>query len=214
VLFRSLTPQDVGAVVVLRAGGPNGPVRAVPGTRTLSSITCPATGNCIAVGSASGIGPGVVVEVARDGTPGPVRAVPGVNTLLDVACPTATTCIATGHLSVDLPAYPYLGTVPRFTVIDNGQPGPAVDFPRRTGRVFGIACPSATTCLVVFPGGFVVLTHANGTWNPTVRLIRSTTGGARPTEEISCSSSTTCYATATAFIQSGAGSTASPRSCR
>ena len=200
-----LTPQDVGAVVVLEAGGPSGPVRPVPGTMTLSSITCPASGNCIAVGSASGTGPGVVVEVARDGTPGPARAVPGVTTLLDVACPTATTCVATGLLSVDLPAYPYLASIPYFTVIENGQPAPAREFPRRTGRVFGIACPSATTCLVVFPGGFVVLRHANGTWNPTVRLVPRTTGGAYPTEEISCSSSTICYATATAFISSGGG---------
>ncbi len=200
-----LTPQDVGAVVVLKAGGPTGPVRPVPGTTTLVSITCPASGNCIAVGSASGLGPGVVVEVARDGSPGAVRPVPGVNTLLGVACPTATTCIATGHRSVDLPAYPYLATIPYFTVIENGQPAPPREFPRRTGRVFGIACPSATTCLVAFAGGLVVLRHADGTWNPTVQVLPRTPDGARPTEEISCSSPTVCYATATAFISSGGG---------
>lgn len=200
-----LTPQGVGAVVVLKAGGPVGPVRPVPGTQTLSSITCPASGNCIAVGATAGTRQGVVVEVARDGTPGAVRAASGVHTLLDVACPTTTTCIATGNLTVDIPTYPYLMTTSLFTVIENGQPAPAREFPRRTGRVFGIACPNATTCLVVFPGGFVVLRHAEGTWNPTVQLVPQTTGGPHPTEEISCSSSTLCYATAVAFVPSGGG---------
>lgn len=194
-----LTPQDVGAVVVLKAGGPSGPVRPVPGTERLGSLACPAGGNCIAVGAAAG--QGVVVEVARDGTPGPPRPVPGVTTLFDVACPTATTCIATGGLTVDVPAYPYVATVPRFTIIGNGQPGPTLDFPRRTGRVFGIACPSATTCLAVFPGGVVVLRHANGTW--TVQLPPRTPGAAGPLEHISCSSSSICYATSAASIPSG-----------
>ena len=200
-----LTPQNVGAVVVLRASGPSGPVRPVPGTATLSSITCPAVGSCIAVGSTGGLGPGVVVEVARDGTPGPARAVPGVNGLLDVACPTATTCIATGLLSVDLPAYPYLASVPRFTIIENGQPGPVRDFPRRTGRAIGIACPTATTCIAVFTGGFVVLRQTDGAWSTTLQRVPLTTGGTYPTEAISCSSSTACYATAVAFISAGGG---------
>ncbi|HEX2023887.1 MAG TPA: hypothetical protein VHF00_04240 [Acidimicrobiales bacterium] len=199
-----LSSQDVGAVVVLRASGPSGPVRPVPGTTTLSSITCPASGSCIAVGSAGGLGPGVVVEVGRDGTPGLARPVPGVNGLLDVACPTATTCIATGLQSVDLPAYPYLGSVPRFTIIENGQPGPVRDFPRRTGRAIGIACPNATTCLAAFTGGFVVLRQIDGAWTTTVRF--ASTSGGRSTEEISCPSSTICYATAVVFISSGSGS--------
>ena len=196
-----LTPQDVPAIVVLRAGGPSGPVRPVPGTERLGSIACPAGGNCIAVGAAAG--QGVVVEVARDGTPGAARSVPGVTTLLDVACPTATTCIATGGLTGAVSANPYFAAVPRFTVIENGQPGPALDFPRRTGRVFGIACPSATTCLAVFPGGVVVLRLANGTW--TAQLAPRTPGAPGPLDHISCSSSSICYATSAASLPSGGG---------
>jgi hypothetical protein len=72
-----LTEQNVGAVVVLRAAGPPGPIRPVPGVENLSSITCRPGGSCIAVGAS---GPesvagrrGVVVEVSpgRHAGPGP-----------------------------------------------------------------------------------------------------------------------------------------------
>jgi hypothetical protein len=124
---------------------------------------------------------------------------------LDVDCPTATTCVATGNLSGDIPWYPYLLTTPVFTIIENGQPAPARELPRRTGLAFGIACPSETTCLVVHQGGFVVLRRSNGTWSATLRSVSLSAGGGRPTDEISCSSSTVCYATATAFVPVGGG---------
>ncbi|HEX2273363.1 MAG TPA: hypothetical protein VHG90_05785 [Acidimicrobiales bacterium] len=209
-----LTEQHVAAVVVLRAAGPSGPIRPVPGAENLSSITCRPGGSCIAVGAS---GPdtsegrrGVVVEVSRDGIPGPVRPVSGSGQLLDVDCPTATTCVAIGNLSANIPWYPYSVSTPVFTIIENGQPAPARELPRRTGLVFGLACPSETTCLVVHQGGFVVLRRSNGTWNATLRRVPLSTGGAVPAYDISCSSSTVCYATATAFIPSGGGYYAVP----
>ncbi len=209
-----LTEQNVAAVVVLRAAGPTGPIRPVPGAENLSSITCRPGGSCIAVGAS---GPdtlagrrGVGVEVSRDGTPGPVRPVSGSAQLLDVDCPTGTTCVAVGNLPGDIPWWPYLVSTPVFTIIENGQPAPARELPRWTGLVFGLACPSETTCLVVHQGGFVVLRRSNGTWNATLRGVSLTTGGGRPTYDISCSSSTVCYATAAAFIPSGGGYYAAP----
>lgn len=210
-----LTEQDVGAVVVLRAAGPTGPIRPVPGTDSLGSISCRPGGSCVAVGQGGGGGPetwagrrGFVVEVSADGTPGPARPVSGASHLLDVSCPTATTCVATGGQRADIPRYPYLVTTPVFAIIENGQPGPAREFPRRTGLVFGVACPNETTCLAVFPGGFVVLRRSDGTWNAT-RRVSSSVGG-HPTEEISCSSSTVCYATASAIIPVGSGFYSAP----
>lgn len=197
------TPQDVGAVVVLRAAGPSGPVRPVPGTSNLWQIACAPGGSCVAVGD--GGGRGVVVEVSPDGTPGPVHTVPGATELLDVACPTATTCVATGVLSTPTSTFPYLERTPLFVVINNGQPGPVQGFPRRTGNAVGIACPSTTTCLVAVAGtGFVVLTNANGTWSSTLHTVSSAPGAGYPGEEISCASST-CYATAVGFISNGSG---------
>jgi hypothetical protein len=188
------TPDDVGAVVVLRAAGPSGPVRPVPGTVELDQIDCAPGGGCIAVGK--GAGRGVVVEVSRDGTPGAVRSVPATTSLWDVACPTTTTCIATGALSMPTPWFPYLTHTPLFVVIENGQPGPAREFPRGTQGAIGIDCATTTTCLVVASTGFVVLTNVDGTWSQTFHRYRSTPGSGYPTEEISCPTATTCYATA------------------
>lgn len=90
------TPDDVGAVVVLRANGPVGPAQPVLGTTRLNEINCTSDGGCVAVGQ--GATAGVVVEVMGDGTPGPARPVPHTTELLDLACPAATTCVATGYL--------------------------------------------------------------------------------------------------------------------
>ncbi len=189
------TPEDVGAVVVLRANGPSGPVRPVSGTFELHQIDCAPGGSCIAVGKGAD-GRGVVVEVSPDGTPAAVRPVVGATELLDVACPTATTCVATGHLSQTVSWFPYLVHWPVFTVVSDGQPTPARDLPRGTHRAIGIDCPSATRCLAVASTGFVVLTDADGAWAASLRRFSSTPGAGYPGEEISCPSSTRCYATA------------------
>lgn len=190
------TPDNVGAVVVLRAAGPSGPVRPVPGTTELHQIDCAPVGRCVAVGRGSG--GGVVVEVSREGTPGPARSVPATTELWDVACPTATTCIATGTLSLPTNTFPYLSNTPLSVVVENGRPGPARDLPRGTRNAIGIDCPSATRCLAVGTTGFVVLTNADGTWTQSLRRY-PTAVGSYPTDEISCPSSTTCYATAIGF---------------
>ena len=115
-----------------------------------------------------------------------------------MACPTATTCIATGSLSIPIPRYPYLTNTPLFVVVENGQPGPAREFPRGTQRAIGIDCPTATRCLAVGPSGFVVLTNVEGTWTASLRRYASAPGD-YPTDEISGLSTTTCSVTAIGF---------------
>jgi hypothetical protein len=193
------TPQEGGAVVVLRANGQIGPVQPVPDAFVLYDIECAPGGGCIAVGR--GLGGGVVVEVTRAGTPGPVRPVPGTTELFDVACPTPTTCLATGHLRQWPPTLSYPVSTPLYVVINDGQPTLVRDMPRGTGRAIGIDCPTATTCLAIGSSGAVVLTNADGNWTASLRRSSNASGTGHPTDAISCGSATTCFATAAAFIQ-------------
>lgn len=191
----------VGAVVVLRTAGPIGPVRLVPGTERLYDIDCPPGRSCIAVGigTFSTAGP-VVVEVSRDGTPGPPVTVPGMTDVSRVACPTATTCLVTGIRRTF--TYPYSPTIYLFSVVTNGQPGPVQRLPRGIrGGSLGIGCPTATRCLVGASNGFGVLTNVNGAWVGDFQPFWSPTGS--PDGEISCPSSTTCFAVARGFVSTG-----------
>ena len=195
-----ITHQVTGGVVVLRADGSSGPVRPVPGTDRLSGIDCPARGPCIAVGRG-----GVVVEVSRDGTPGASRAAPGTSELNDVACPTTTTCLATGSLHTWPPDSAHGVTTNVFTIITNGEPQPAHNFPRGTRNASGIDCPTTTGCLVLAADGVVVLSDVDGTWRGTLRRVSSSSDAGYPAQGISCSSSTGCYATASGSVQTPEG---------
>jgi hypothetical protein len=202
------TYQNVGAVVAVTAAGSIGPVRPVPGTDRLSGIDCPASGSCIATGrGVSGGIAGVVLEVSRDGTPGPSRPVSGSSELGSVACPTATTCLATGALHVFPPGSAHGVTTPIFTVVTNGQPAPARDFPRARVPygVFGIDCPTTTRCLAVSPGAIVVLSDVGGTWLTTLMRVPAEPGRGYPTLQVSCATPTTCYATASGAVQTPEG---------
>ena len=200
---------NVGAVVVLTAAGSIGPVRPVPGTHRISGIDCPASGSCIAVGRgvSGGIVTGMVFEVSRDGTPGPTRPVSGSSGFGHVACPTATTCLATGVLHTFPPGSAHGVTTPVFTVITNGQPAPAREFPRARVpyTVFGIDCPTATRCLGMTPGAVVVLSDVGGNWLTTLMRVPDEPGSGSPSLDISCASSTTCYATASGAVQTAEG---------
>jgi hypothetical protein len=193
------TPQNVGAVVTLRAEGPSGPVREVPGTVKLSGIACHQGGSCIAVGQ--GQRSGMVVDVSLDGTPGPVRPVAGATDLYEVACPTATTCLATGSvLNRQYPLYLNPTTLPVFTVIRSGKLAAAQRFPRGARRMIGIACPTATTCLATGNDAVAVLSDAGGTWSARVNVVSGSLATGYPTDAINCLSATACYATAAGFI--------------
>ena len=199
------TNDNVGAVVLLRAGGPSGPVRTVPGTVRLSAIACPLGGTCIAVGRSSG--GGIAVEVGPDATPGPTRPAPGTEELLAVACPTVSTCIAIGR-RVDNPrdALHFQTRSSRFTIISNGQPAPSQRFARAAGlEANGIACPTATTCLAVGYSGVFILTDTGAGWTVTARPLSGSLTTGYPTGPISCASRTLCTAAAQGFVPSNGG---------
>jgi hypothetical protein len=193
------------ATVALSATGALGPVRRVPATDRLNDVTCLPAGNCLAVGS--GRRSAVVAQVAADGTPTAVRPVIGATTLFGVACPTATTCLATGERVTVLSSYPYNVIVPVYTVITDGEPGPAQRFPRGPRRFIGIDCPTATRCLAVGDGNVAVFTAAGGSWTVTSRVVPDP---AYPAEDISCPSPAVCHATAFEERQSGGGFLAVP----
>ena len=203
-----IAPGPVGAVVVLRANGQTGPVRTVPGTQRLSAVDCQAGGGCVVVGT--GASGGMVVEVSRDGVPGPARPAPRASGLSYVACPTPTTCLATGALYVFPPDSAHGFTIAVFVVITNGQPATAQDFPRGTRHAFGIDCPTTTTCLAVATSAIVVLRNVGGTWLATLRRTPVGSPAGHPMQDISCASSTTCYATASGFVQTAEGYYAIP----
>ncbi len=203
------THQNVGAVVAVTAAGSIGPVRPVPGTDRIHGVDCPASGSCTAVGRsvAGGTLTGVVVEVSRDGTPGPARPVSGSSQLGSVVCPTAATCLALGVLNVFPPGSAHGVTITVFTVITNGQPAPAREFPRTRVpySLGGFDCPTATRCLVPISGGVIFLSDVGGTWLTTLVRIPPEPGRGYPTGAMSCASSTTCYATASGAVQTPEG---------
>jgi hypothetical protein len=67
----------------------------VTGVDQLTSIACPTTTLCEAVGSNALNGEGVVVTVTK-GTPSAPHLVAGTKSLLSVSCPTSTACEAAG----------------------------------------------------------------------------------------------------------------------
>ena len=193
-----------GAVVLLNAGGPIGPVRVVPGTTALHSVVCSATGSCLAVGQ--GPTAGVMVDVSHDALPGAVRLA-AASMLLDVACPTATTCIATGLHETKSQVYEEWISTPLYVVITNGQAGRARFFPTGTSQLItGIACPTAARCIAVGQGSIILLSNAAGAWNATLARDRNSWAGmAVPTGNVSCPTATVCYSPASDAIATPEG---------
>lgn len=198
------TSQGTGGVVVLGSDGPVGAVRPVPGTSSLRGITCSPAGDCVAVGD--GRRAPVVVQIGPDGAPGAVRPVTGADDLWGVACPTAATCLATGSVQRRLATYPYWETLSVYVVITDGRPGIAQPSPLERDLIpTGIACPTATTCLAVGNGWVLVLSDTGGAWSARVGSEPGPAFSGNVGNDISCPLPSTCYATASAFIPSGAG---------
>ncbi|HEV3401131.1 MAG TPA: hypothetical protein VG078_04855 [Acidimicrobiales bacterium] len=196
------TGERLGGVAVVRANGAMGPVTPVRGTWSLTQIDCAPDGGCIAIGR--GPAGGVVVEVSRDGTPVAVRPVPGTTGLSDVACPTATTCVATAGFVTWSAEFERPFSVALFVVITNGQPGPPQLMPRGAAA-WTIDCLTATRCLAIGSGVVVVVTNVDGTWTAALRRFSGSSATGWLGDDISCASSTTCYATAIGSVPVGTG---------
>ena len=108
--------------------------------------------------------------------------------------------MATGERLVLLPGYPYSTSIPVYTVITNGEPGPVQRYPRGVTAMWDIGCPTATRCLAVADGITAVLTGAGSSWAVTA-LVPGDVG-----DKISCPSSTRCYTTSYQFRPVAGGS--------
>jgi hypothetical protein len=160
--FSSSPVQPV--IIPLAVGAPGLPIGAtapiqVPPDLALRGIACPGSGLCLAVGAGGTSDHGVVLSLRPDGTAlgGATAAIPAGDAgsdFGDVACPTSTTCIAVGSRSWSSgPAEGSVeanqGEVVLLTIDGTGvTPGPPLDIAGVEG-LWGIACPTTTTCLGV-----------------------------------------------------------------
>jgi hypothetical protein len=153
IVFASASSGAVGATAALTvpsgagAGGQAG--QTIPGTGTLAAVSCPSSTQCLAVGENADTSEGVAVPL--DPATGAVMAGQSVQSISGismaaVACPSPTLCLAVGHdpngQGVAVPLDPSTGGI---------APGESVQTIPGTGGqgLEGVACPTATECLVV-----------------------------------------------------------------
>lgn len=92
------TPSSSSSSTTMPSSSASGHVvsrHSVTGVDQLTSISCPTSTSCEAVGSNALNGEGVVLTVTN-GSPGAPHLVAGTKSLLSVSCPTSTTCEAVG----------------------------------------------------------------------------------------------------------------------
>ncbi len=181
---------QTGYVTTATTGG-SGTLEPVSGTALLAAIACPTSTECYAAGIGQN-GIGAVVPI-NSGTPGTPQAVSGTALLAAIACPTSTECYAVGaNANGDGVIVP----------IDNGTVGTAETVSAASGGLSGIACSSSTVCYAVGTEMTVSSTKFNIT-GIIVPIDNGTVGTAETVSAasenelsgITCSSSTTCYAT-------------------
>ena len=124
-------------------------VRTIPGTASLTAVSCRSGTQCLAVGENSGTSEGVSVPLdPRTGavvTGRSVQSIPGIF-MAAVACPSTTRCLGVGHApngqGVAVSLDPATGAI---AMGENIQTIPG------TGGVGleGVACPTTTRCLAV-----------------------------------------------------------------
>ncbi len=173
-------------------------------TAALSGITCPSVRSCFAVGNASTDPTGAVVQGAvehRNGNSWSLMSVPAPahssgSALNDIACPGLRSCFAVGDKSTASNLY---GLVVRWDGT-RWRTVPSASVAGATGTVLnGVACPAATSCFAVgyHSAGSAVsglVEHWNGTtWATMVSRDPAHSTGT-VLEEISCASSSSCFA--------------------
>jgi hypothetical protein len=106
----------------------------VTGVDQLTSISCPTSTSCEAVGSNALNGEGVVVTVTK-GSPGAPHLVAGTKSLLSVSCSTPTTCEAAGVGGGHGMVVPITAGIPGTPQVVQG-----------VATLQAISCSSASTC--------------------------------------------------------------------
>jgi hypothetical protein len=126
--------------------------------------------------------------------PATTRPVPGASILTHIACaPKSTTCVAVGtkYSAAGPPSYSVV------LPVDNGVPGKLAHFPAFgiSGlQPDGVACPTSKDCWIVGEansGSGFAMTFDNGTLGPV-----HTISGTAVLYDVSCGTTTTCWATA------------------
>ena len=178
-------------------------IRGVGVGSTLSSISCSAPTDCTAVGSdPAGLGAFWVLE--RGGEWGPPTGVlsQSDSSFTSVSCSSANNCMAVGNDS-DTNSFflsevnGYWGEPTELTGIAAGgsQGRGGSGSGQQGGSLFGVSCPSPTTCIAVgadLSGNAMYITESDGNWADPVEL-----GGAGLTgtlRSVSCHGSTGCTA--------------------
>ena len=167
-----------GVVVTITKGSPGAP-HLVNGTKSLLSVSCPTSTTCEAAGV--GGGHGVVVPITG-GTPGTPQVVQDVTTLQTISCSSASECLAGGRspdsgvVFTGTAVHGVFGTTSVNAIdcpdanctsvastsngkyndvlvpVTAGIPGNFRVVPPGTSTFSAIACPTASSCVVVGRG--------------------------------------------------------------
>ncbi len=194
-LPKPAAPSNVLAGAVLDTAG-----RASDGVTTVGGQAINLTGVAEPAG-ARAADPTTAIEVGQ-GADGEgvvvtrehgVRSVPGASNLESVSCTTATQCYAVG-LGPDVADYgPLNNDEAALVSIHNGIPGAVTQLPKFTG-LYGIDCPTSTTCYAVGydnnTGHGAVSTITNGVASDPADVSQ----GNPWLNSITCVSGTQCYA--------------------
>jgi hypothetical protein len=174
----------------------------------LESITCPAAGSCVAVGSYVDTDGNfeALVETLAGGTwtassvPLPATTFPDAN-LSSVACPAVGSCVAVGaaYDAFSLAGSGLVETLSAGTWTPSVPPVPGKTNARSESSLNGVSCPAVGSCQAVgaYASGKKALglveTLAGGTWTPTsVPPPGSSTTGFSDLGSVSCAAVGTC----------------------
>jgi hypothetical protein len=216
-----------GALTALAAGPASASASPQVINASLSSVSCPAANNCMAVGSFLGMIPGTsgfqTFPLAEhwNGSawtvlPTPAPRHPGGGELLvSVSCTTGTSCMAVGQIQVEVP--PGVTIQHPFAESWNGTKWRIVPTPKmaHTGATLnGVSCTSASDCMAVgdvgTPQNDTMFTLAER-WNGTAWTVVGTpqTPGGTALNTVSCTSPGACMAAGFSNFNNGTGDSVS-----
>ena len=201
----------------------SGAITAAPAQRVdagLNAVSCPSTRLCVAVGEGNNVGVvlPLIISSSGDVTIGTPQNVPGTNKFNAVACPSSATCLAVGSFIQVPQAVPLeLGFGGAIVPIGISGPGAVTEGTVSSlpdfNNLFGVACPTVTTCIGVgsgrlqLPGPNVVMITLNSSGPASVGQ-EWPLGTGNGLLGIACPAPTECVAvTADAIVPiTGAGS--------
>ncbi len=160
---------------------------AEPGAQVnvLTSVSCPAIGNCVAVGYYDVSGSPQTLAEQWDGSSWRLLSTSQAGTLQAVSCTATDNCVAVGSDSAGSTRSTLSETWNGSSWQVQATPSPGATF----GELAGISCPSATNCTAV--GAYN--TSAGSTysplterWNGSSWTVQANPGGARQMAAVSC----------------------------